>query len=80
MKFTKTMLMNILVEYNGEIVSVDSEVEVKRFPFTFFELKKRLSVQRAYAEGIGFRTIDMKRNSLTAVKDNGDFITVLYIN
>ena len=42
MKFTKTMVMNIIVKYNGEICDVDSTVEVMRFPFTNFDLKKRL--------------------------------------
>lgn len=42
MKFTKTMVMNIIVKYNGEICDVDSTVEVKRFPFTNFDLKKEI--------------------------------------
>lgn len=80
MKFTKTMVMNIIVKYNGEICDVDNTVEVKRFPFTNFDLKKRLLAQRSYAEALGFKTVGMDKDSFEAVGKNGDFITVLYVN
>ena len=79
MKFTKTMVMNIIVKYNGEICDVDSTVEVKRFPFTRFDLKNRLLAQKAYAESLGFKTVDMDHDSLMAIRNDG-FITVCYVN
>lgn len=79
MKMTKTMLMTIVVKQAGEYDEETYHVEVKRFPFTRFDLKNRLLAQKAYAESLGFKTVDMDHDSLMAIRNDG-FITVCYVN